>query len=225
MKATHWRRKDGGWIRSDGKYRIHRSPSLLSSRQSKFYVEVSQGDKWFVVKDKIGRNTRTWGEYENTRAAIDKEFPMSDISEGSWEYQNNSTWKRKDNEFVVQRMATNSSLVSEKYIARWNAGGTDDNWTTMKTKNGRNIRAWESAENAMAAIDKEFPMKKQDESSNTEKESPEKTRVNMNFIFDGGPAEATRVISMFLSGKNITNLDLKVEGYDPRPTIGLRRDR
>lgn len=223
MKATHWRRKGGGWIRSDGKYRIHRSLSLLPSRQPKFYVEVSQGDKWFVVKDKIGRNTRTWGEYENARKAIDKEFPMTNASAGNWEYQNNSTWKRKDNEFVVQRRATNSSLVSEKYIARWNAGGTDDNWTTMKTKNGGKIRTWGSSPNAMAAIDKEFPMKKQDESSSPEEESPEKTRVNMSFIFDGRPAEATRVISMFLSGKNITNLDLKVEGYDPRPTLSLRR--
>jgi len=233
MKAMDWIQKIGGFVRSDGKYRVRPSLAVVAARPGHrltlYYVEVRQGSAWFVVKDKSGRNTRTWGSEDSAMATIDKEFPMSNASAGNWEYQNNGNWQRKDKEFAVKKVGAGKI---DKYIVRWNVGGTDDNWTTLKTKNGRNVRTWGSSPTAMAAIDKEFPMKNkefpmknQDASSSAEEKSPEKTRVNMNFIFEGGPAEATRIISMFLSGKNITNLDLKVDGYDPKPVLDLRRGR
>lgn len=220
MTTEKWGRKDGGWIRGDGKYRLVRTPNLPPSRQDKWYAEVKQGGKWFVLKDKRGRNTRTWGQWANAMGAIDKAFPVGAGKEfmvgqtDYWKFETElGSWVRVDRRFLIMR-SDDGKVV--RHFVKENVGGNEDNWTTLKTGRG-NIRGWDEIDGAMKAIDKEFPMNsgpKEPLAPPAPPRPPEKTRVTMNFVFECNTADATRMISEFLSEKNISNLDLKVEGYE-----------
>ncbi len=220
MKAD-WEPIVGGWIRKDKEFFVEWVDTGGDLKVAKARRRI-KGNTPMASLDVEGRPgvRRRWMTHHNAMKAIDKEFPMG--QEDHWKEDDflKLTWIRSDDRFIIQRCG---GAKVKKFYAKENVGGKKDNWTSLRTKTRKNVRAWPTLDGAKRSIDKEFPMAKKDDKDDTPKDSHEETMVDMSFVFNGRPAEATRVISMFLSGKEISNLELKIEGHDPRPPLRPRR--
>jgi hypothetical protein len=215
-KKPGWRKIVYGWMREDRKYRVLRAARKKGSKSKlRYYAEVSQGCRWWVIKTKSGSGKRYWSTPDGATTFIDREYPMSTKKEADNWYVEGGGWYRRDRQFFIQKFSeTGKNSRNGGFFVKKHVG--NDNWAALRDR-GKKTRTWGSFETASKAIDKEFPVS---EPTSTEVRV-KKTSVRMNFIFECDSADATKMISDFLKDKKISDLDLKVEDHvpaQPRPS-------